>query len=256
LIRALWRAPLLLLLAAAFAVVARAGRLSHRDPAAARRQALTAAAWAGRWVLRLLSVSVDIKNAGQVEAAGGPCLFVANHVSFLDIFVIGAHFPVVFVPSVELREAPVVGWFASLGGSFFVERRHRSSLPGEIEDLRRLLEAGFSVALFPEGTTGNGEALRPFKSGFFEAPLRAGRPVLPLCINFLEVNGAPLSRDNRDTFFYYGGQNLLRQIGRLVLARSVRAEVIVGAPLSVVADRKALAEAARSSIEAVYRPVR
>jgi 1-acyl-sn-glycerol-3-phosphate acyltransferase len=254
-IRALWRAPQLLFLAVAYPAAVALRHWRARDAGAARREALRLNGWICRSLLRVLGVTVDRRRLRSVE---GPALLVCNHVSFLDIFVLGALFPAVFIPSVELREAPVVGRFAAWGGSFFVERRHRAGMRGEVEDLGRLMAAGFSAILFPEGTTSDGAGLLPFKSGFFEAAILARCPVAPLCINYLEVDGAPLTAANRNTFFYYGGMTLVRQFGRLMRARSVRAEVVAGAPITTdgAPSRKALAEAAQAAIAAVHRPVR
>ena len=91
---------------------------------------------------------------------------VANHVSYLDVFVLGSLIPAVFVAKKEVREWPVIGWIAWLQRTIFIERR-RSKADDEIRPLVKALNQGSNVIVFPEGTSTDGVTILPFKSTLF-----------------------------------------------------------------------------------------
>ena len=107
---------------------------------------------------------------------------MANHVSYVDILVIASRTPAVFITSVELKRTFPLGMLAWFGGSLFVERRSPAGLKQEISAIARTLQEGTSVVLFPEGTTFDGDHVRPFRSSLFTAAIRAAVPVQPVCI--------------------------------------------------------------------------
>ena len=90
--------------------------------------------------------------------------FVANHVSWLDILSMAGACGTAFVAKAELRKAPVVGWLSTLNRTVFVQREQRMGVAEQINALREALEDNWSVTVFPEGTTTDGQSLLPFKS--------------------------------------------------------------------------------------------
>jgi 1-acyl-sn-glycerol-3-phosphate acyltransferase len=207
-----------------------------------------------RIALALLRIRVRVKHRERLYAGAAGRLVAANHVSYIDILVISSLMPSVFVTSVELGSTMFLGMLARLGGSLFVERRKASGLKAEIEEIGRVLGEGFAVALFPEGTTSNGDRVRPFKKSLFDAAVMTGSDVLPLCIRYSRVNGVGLTPNNRDLVFYYGGISFSQHIPRLLSLKSVNVEVI---PLRAIRahkknTRKELAAEAHDAISAAY----
>jgi len=207
-----------------------------------------------RIMLALLGIRVRVKHRERLHGGASGRLVVANHVSYIDILVISSLMPSVFVTSVELGSTVFLGLLARLGGSLFVERRKASGLKREIAGLARVLGEGFAVALVPEGTTSNGDRVRPFKKSLFDAAVRAGSDVLPLCIRYRQVNGAGLTPDNRDLVFYYGGVSFSQHIPKFLSLKSVDVEVM---PLRTIRvhkkdTRKELAGRAHDEISAAY----
>jgi 1-acyl-sn-glycerol-3-phosphate acyltransferase len=207
-----------------------------------------------RLMLSLLNIRVRVKHRERAEPARRGRLVVSNHVSYLDILVISSVMPSVFITSVELGGTLFLGLLAKLGGSLFVERRSASGLKREIAAITRVLGEGFSVALFPEGTTSNGERVRPFKNALFDAAVTAGADILPLCVRYIRVNGRDLTPENRDLVFYHGGASFFRHAPRLAGLQSVDVEVL---PLKLIRtgeteSRKELAVRAHEAVSKAY----
>ena len=119
----------------------------------------------------------------------GRALVAANHVSWLDIFVLGGAAPVVFVARADLEDWPVAGWAAGLNDTIFVARESKASVRGQANALRDALGEGRAVALFPEGTTEGGAGLLPFRASLFASlfPPLPGVRVQPVAIDYGEA---------------------------------------------------------------------
>ena len=200
------------------------------------------------WSLKLLAicgVTVDIRHA-MPGAMPMRALIVANHVSWLDIFVINALHPSRFVAKSDIRSWPVLGWLSAQAGTIFIAR-------GRVRDVRRIFENlvhslrdGEHVAFFPEGTTAAQGTLLPFHANLFEAAIDAGVPIQPLALRYLNAE-AQLAHEADfigDTTFA-GSMLTILKSGRL------RAELIVLPPIdSTGAHRRELAAAAQAVIGA------
>jgi 1-acyl-sn-glycerol-3-phosphate acyltransferase len=113
-------------------------------------------------------------------------LFVSNHVTWLDIFVLGSATGAAFVSRDDVEGWPLVGWVASLNDTIYVARHARREVHGQADRLRRTLQAGRPVALFPEGTTEGGHEVLPFRPSLFSSlfPPIAGVKVQPAAIDY------------------------------------------------------------------------
>jgi 1-acyl-sn-glycerol-3-phosphate acyltransferase len=112
--------------------------------------------------------------------------FVANHISWLDILALAGASGTAFVAKAELAEAPVVGWLASLNRTVFVKREHRMGVAEQINALKEALVDNWSVTVFPEGTTTDGQSLLPFKTSMLSVlePPPSGVMVQPVIIDY------------------------------------------------------------------------
>jgi 1-acyl-sn-glycerol-3-phosphate acyltransferase len=141
-----------------------------------------------RWshqVLRILAIRLDIK---PTDAQPGS-LIVANHVSWLDIFVINALRPSAFVSKSEVRAWPFIGWLAAKNDTVFLRRGSRGHAKIVNEEIDGRLNSGQDVAIFPEGTTTDGTQLLGFHSALLQPAVETGRPVLPLAISYHDETG-------------------------------------------------------------------
>ncbi len=211
--------------------------------------------FASRRMLALLGIRMHVRHPERLQKRSSGALVVSNHVSYIDILVIASLAPSVFITSVELGSTPFLGMLARLGGSVFVERRKAFGLKKEIAVITRILEEGFTVVLFPEGTTSNGERVRPFRNSLFDSAVEARTDILPLCLRYTKINNCPVSAHSRDAVFYYGGETFFRHFPKLLALASVDIEVM---PLKIIkvpanASRKELALEAHGAINTAYR---
>jgi 1-acyl-sn-glycerol-3-phosphate acyltransferase len=155
---------------------------------------------------------------------------------------------------VELKRTPIIGPLARLSGSLFVERRKMSGLKREIDDIAFILGQGVPVALFPEGTTSNGDRVHQFKNSLFDAALATRADIVPLCLRYTKVNDRHLTPRNRDAVFYYGGITFFKHLPRVLALSSIDVEVVFLAAIAVQPfhTRKDLAALTQNAISAAY----
>src|SRR2546426_8473171 len=124
------------------------------------------AAWlqgSSRRILRIFGLEAEV--GGDIPTTG---LLVSNHLSYLDILVLAAISPCLFVAKQEVKHWPLFGWFARLAGTVFVHRESRIQAATAASEIDAALRTGVLVVLFPEGTSSGGEAILPFKSSLLE----------------------------------------------------------------------------------------
>lgn len=115
--------------------------------------------------------------------------YVANHVSWVDILALAGASGTAFVAKAELAQAPMVGWLASLNRTVFVKREHRMGVAEQINALKEALADNWSVTVFPEGTTTDGQSLLPFKTSMLSVlePPPPGVLVQPVLLDYGSV---------------------------------------------------------------------
>jgi 1-acyl-sn-glycerol-3-phosphate acyltransferase len=243
--------PLLLL----YFLVSGIIRLLPVDRKTKRVVAIRSASGFARIVLLLFGVLLHVKQRQRFNKTGNGQLIVSNHLSYIDVLVISALAPSVFITSVELKNTALLGTLARFSGSIFVERRRPSGLKREIEDIAVALGQGLTVALFPEGTTSNGDSVHPFKNSLFDAAIRARADILPICFRYTRVNNERLTPENRDLVFYHGGATFLDHFLRFLSLRSIEVEVSLLTVIKVhpLQSRKDLAAKTHMAISEAYQ---
>jgi 1-acyl-sn-glycerol-3-phosphate acyltransferase len=113
-------------------------------------------------------------------------VYIANHLSWIDILALAGASGTAFVAKAELAEAPVVGWLARLNRTVFVKREHRMGVAEQIDALKQALADNWSVTIFPEGTTTDGQSLLPFKTAMLSVlePPPPGVLVQPVVLDY------------------------------------------------------------------------
>jgi 1-acyl-sn-glycerol-3-phosphate acyltransferase len=175
-------------------------------------------------------------------------LVVANHISWIDIYVINAWRPTPFVSKAEIRQWPVVGWLAQQLGTVFIQREKRSDAKRIMHELSDRLSAGELMCVFPEGTTSDGLTLLPFHANMFQAAVSAGSPVQPLCLMYEDAQGRQSTAPA-----YIGELSLGESLDALLRGGPLTAHVYVGEALAPGADRRSLAAQAEQTIGAALR---
>lgn len=141
------------------------------------------------WPRLFLGASARIVGA-RLHVIGTPLrrnvVFLSNHLSWIDILLLAAATGTTFVAKGELARVPLIGWLCTLNRTIFVAREERLGIAGQIERLRLALRRGWAVTIFPEGTTGDGRTLLPFKASLLAAldPPPAGTRVQPIRIDY------------------------------------------------------------------------
>ena len=183
----------------------------------ARRRALVK-----RWSLRLLRIlAVEARLRGDIGAMGGNVLVVANHVSWLDIFVLNSVHPVRFVAKSELARWPIVGAMIRRAGTLFVERGKRCDTHRVNDHVALVLASGDVVTIFPEGTTTDGLDMLPFKSSLLQPIVEAEGHVQPVAIRYRAPDGTSSVAPA-----YVGDMSFAESFWQICGARALSVELI------------------------------
>lgn len=240
--RGAWRTARLLAVVGLGLALAAAVALLERLPGydwTALRQGLT------RWWLARLRRALPLRVTVHGELPRGPALWVSNHVSWLDIPLLGALAPLTFLSKAEVRQWPLAGWLAEKAGTLFIRRGSGdgSRLGGQIAGA---LQLGRSTLIFPEGTTTDGRGLRNFHPRLLAGAIHAGVPLQPVALRYLR-DGEP---DQLAPFI--GDDDLLSHLLRLLRNDRGCVEIHLLEPLpSQGRDRAQLAQQAHAAIGTV-----
>ena len=196
------------------------------------------------WSRKLLSLlNVETRVGGRLDAHRGNVLFVANHVSWLDIVVIDAERPARFVAKAELASWPVVGRLIRNVGTIFVARERRRDTRRVNHHATEALRQGDVVAVFPEGTTGDGTSLLRFHASLLQPVVDSGGYVQPLALRYRDADGAP------STVAFYGDETFVQSFWRLCGERKLVVELAACEPIAARhAHRRDLARDAEDAI--------
>jgi 1-acyl-sn-glycerol-3-phosphate acyltransferase len=215
-----------------------------------RRWTSTLPVFYHRWCCRILGFRIRVIGA---PTTARPVLFTANHISYIDIAILGAIIPGSFIAKAEVADWPFFGWLAKLQRSVFVDRKVGSTARQRSAITDRLA-AGDALILFPEGTSGDGNRVLSFKSALFGAVQREKglRPVVvqPVSLAYTRLDGIPIGRLYRPLFAWYGAVGLAPHMWRMMGLGTVEAVVEFHPPtlLSDCGSRKALSAYCRARV--------
>jgi 1-acyl-sn-glycerol-3-phosphate acyltransferase len=192
------------------------------------QQRLMIKRWSG-WLLTSVGVvphELKQANAQTLSTVTGPVLLAANHVSWLDIFVINAIQPAHFVAKSDIRSWPLVGSLCDRSGTIFVERSRRTAVREVLQVMADRLTKQGIVAVFPEGTTGDMYSLQPFHSNFLQAAVTSKASIVPLGIAYKKADGnvADAVQFIGDTTFVASAIKIMSQpkiIAHLIITQAI-----------------------------------
>lgn len=208
----------------------------------ARRRDLTIS----RWCKSLLAVlNIRIITHGtlpDINVTG--TMFVANHVSWVDIHAVNSVRAVRFIAKSEIRGWPVFGWISEKVNTLFTERTKRSDAGRMVELTADCLRAGDCMCFFPEGTTSDGTELKAFKGSLLQAAINAEAQIWPVTIRYPNADGSANTE-----MAYYDNISLLQSIKQVLAQRSPAVELHFSPPIAAQShERRSLSLLARQAI--------
>lgn len=210
------------------------GRVNSGSPVQRR------AGWLQHSSRRALRIfGVRLQTSGPLPQPG---LLVCNHLSYLDILLLAALTPCVFVAKNEVKGWPVFGWFARLAGTLFVRRRQRSDVARCLREMQPVLQSGVVLVLFPEGTSSDGRTVLPFKSSLLEPAMSQTRVGIGRVEYELPDGDAGLD------VCYWGNMTLVPHVLKLLTRAQVNAALTFVTVPNEASNRKELAEQLREAI--------
>lgn len=203
--------------------------------------------WGHRWHKWCRwAIGMDVRCKGQPSQVS-PTLFVSNHVSYLDIPALGSNLDATFVAKADVKKWPVFGLLCKLQRTVFVERDRRKIRDQRAELFQRLQD-GDNLILFPEGTSGNGTFILPFKSALFSvAEWTFGGQALqiqPISIAYTTLDGIVLGRCLRPVYAWYGDMSMFGHFWKLLGAGRLGVDIIFHEPVTIArfGSRKRLSD--------------
>jgi 1-acyl-sn-glycerol-3-phosphate acyltransferase len=171
-------------------------------------------------------------------------MIVANHVSWLDVFVLNALYPATFIAKSEVSRWPLIGWLCKRSGTIFIERSVRKNTSTVNKHIASQLEQGICVALFPEGTTSDGRQAGHFHSSLIQPAIEVGAPLYPIALRYLDEAG-----EQSYATAFTGEMTLVQSIVQILRCRHLDALAIFTPALSTTEqNRRVLARLAQEAI--------
>lgn len=168
-----------------------------------------------RYLLWFCGVQIDYRGLAITDQ---PILFVANHISWLDIFVLNRVRATAFVAKKEIRQWPFLGWLVAWAGTIFIDREQRYAIKNVVLQIQEKLKQNQAVGFFPEGGTSPGLSLQSFHSSLFETAISTKMDIQPVALRFYDGD----LRSTRVAFV--GDQSLVQNVWQLLKQSGVRIE--------------------------------
>jgi lyso-ornithine lipid O-acyltransferase len=169
-----------------------------------------------RWAIHLLKgLGVKLSQEGQIPDY--PCIILSNHRSYIDPILMLCHVDAYPVAKAELANWPIIGKGAKMAGILYLRRENIKSRAGTLQRIHEIIDAGFSVIIFPEGTTSALSGTLPFKRGVFQLGAKTGIPIVPVALSF-----------QHKADFWVGKESFLSHAGRRFKEKEIHVSVHYG----------------------------
>ena len=204
-----------------------------------------------RLLIWLLSIKIEYE--GNLSNSKNCNLLISNHISYLDIPILGSVFPLSFVSKSEVKYWPVLGFLSKLGSTVFIKRVKTDTL-FQKNKIFNLLSEGKKLLIFPEGTTSDSNRILPFKSSLFSALENQNFIIQPLIIIYFDLNGMPINRWLRPLIAWYGDMELMTHLSILKNIKSIHAKIIYLKPVNTInfSNRKKLSNYLEQQTQEAY----
>lgn len=213
--------------------------------------ALLAMLWA-QACCSVLGIRVALSGNYQGFKLG---FIVCNHISYLDILVIGGIRPSVFVSKIEVKKWPLLGWLAILANTIFIDRQSKKGASDALIKMERRLKGNVNIIVFPEGTTTDGSHLKRFKSTLFDLPVKMDMPVIPVSLKYTHINGKQIEPDEMDAIAWYGDMRLIPHLWNLLGIREIKAALHFNSEINAASDAVSISEKRKILSKEAYKSV-
>jgi len=202
-------------------------------------------------VLWLANISVDV--IGERNLNNVPKLYVSNHLSYLDIPVLGAIINGRFIAKNEISNWPIIGLLSKVGNTIFINRNLRF-LKKNKSIIYDYISEGNNIILFPEGTTSDGIRVLRFKSSLFASLEQKNILIQPIVIKYISINGMPLNRWLKPMIAWYGDMDLKPHLINILKLFSIKTKIILLPPLNGknYTNRKDMTYTLHHAIDSIY----
>ncbi len=198
--------------------------------------------WRQFWCRRVVSaLGFDLRVYGRLPSSG---LVVSNHLSYMDVLVLGALLPAVFVSKAEVRRWPFIGPITARGGTIYLNRESVRAAAEVNRAIAKALAADLPVLIFPEGTTTGGDELLPFHAALFEPAQRSQAAIWPVAISYSHASG----NEAVGRIPYWGEDVFFAHLSRLMRLKNIRAQVRVAQEPVLAGNRTDAAAAGWSAV--------
>ena len=202
--------------------------------------------WWARKLLRIQNIVLTVRGA-RPSAQARNLIVAANHVSWVDIFVISAAHPARFVAKSEIRDWPIAGWLSDKAGTIFIRRTRRSDTAKINELIHAVLAEGATIGFFPEGTTTKGDKLLKFHTSLFEPAVANSATLAPAAICYRASDG-----ELNDAVAFIGELSFAESVGLIIRQKSMIAQITFAPPIGAAGlSRRELALQAEGAIAAI-----
>jgi 1-acyl-sn-glycerol-3-phosphate acyltransferase len=201
-----------------------------------------------RCILPVMGVRVAVR--GQPPQA--PFFLVANHLSYLDIPVIGSQVGAIFVAKSEIASWPGIGFMCRAINTIFIDRNVRRDLPRVMRRIDHELGHGMGVVLFPEGTSSKGASILPFRPSLLESAARSDTSVSWATLSYRTPPDEP---PTHLAVCWWGGMDFTPHALALARLRRIDATIVFGDEPIHDTDRKQLANRLRAAMLTEFEPV-
>lgn len=204
-------------------------------PGLPKRQSPLVRAWYG-YMLWLLGIKVTVVNRRNLSKKQK--IILSNHISYMDILVLGAYFDCFFVAKMDIAGWPIFGFLAKVGGTVFITRQ-RQHVKTQLDLLQTHVDAGQSLLIFPEGTTSNGTLVKPFKSSLLNAAFNAKKPpvIQPVSLIYTHMNRKKMqTHRDYDHVAWYDDMTLVPHLWQALRQKSFTAKVVIHPTLHVTEE--------------------
>ncbi len=210
-------------------------------PLLARGQRKAVVGWWSRGLMRLCGIKRQTIGEPKLK---GAVLWVANHVSWVDIFILNSVRPTSFIAKSDVRAWPIIGHLVAWSGTLFIDRNHRHAVRQASKQMQDCFAHGDVVGLFPEGTSTDGMDVRNFHAGLFDAAVQAKAPVQPVALRYYRRG------QRAPELAFVGEQTLVANLWLLLGSWGVvvECEFLPLQPVHADTSRSKLASAAHNAI--------
>ena len=223
------------------------GRLARRPGAASRWQAVVFRCTA-RGLAAILGMRIEVRGIPPAE----PFVLVSNHLSYVDVILIGSQIGCVFISKAEVEDWPLIGPLVRSVGTLFIDRDAKRALPEVARRMELVLKNGRGVVFFPEGTTSRGDKVAAFQASLLEPAARSRHPVHYASLSYRTHEGCPSAAES---VCWWGKMKFTTHILQLLAMPGFKARLTFGTEPIREDDRKVLAARLHRAIEQQFEAV-